>query len=261
MSVLPLALGVLVAAARAQTAPEPAPPPGEPPPAPPSPEQRLADALRVYTEGDVATARQELQALLAMGPSLPAAVRRDTLAYLGDIWYSEQGPSAAEPFFRALLDEAPDYVMDPVEHPAEVARYVDSLRPPPRPLDVVVIPPLVVKPRPFPWLALVPGGVSYFADGRVGAGLAVAGTQSALLVVNLVLFQEIQAIDGVVRGSDDVEAWSRLELATDLTAAAFYISVVVPPLVEVSQWSSAAGAAPRTRVGLTPTGVAVHGTF
>lgn len=244
---LPCALWLLVAPAAAQEAA-------------PSPEEQLDDARRSYTNGDVLGAREKLEALLALGPALPDAVYWDTLAYMGDIWYSEQSASAAEPFFRALLQDKPDYVMDPLEHPTEVVRFFESLRPPPKPLDVTVVrPPPATPPRgPFPWLAAVPGGVYYFAEGRVGAGLAVAGTQTALLVTNLVLFQQIRAIEGVHADTAEETEWRSLELATDLTGAAFYVSLVVPPLVEVSRWSAQG---PRAQLGVGPGSVVLTGSF
>lgn len=258
MSPLLCALVFLVAPVAAEEpAPADAPAPGDAPAA--SPREGLDAARRAYSEGDAAAAREQLQALLTLGNALPADVRRETLAFLGDILFSEQGPSAAEPFFRALLDEAPDYVMDPLAHPEDVVRYFESLRPPPRPLDVVVIKPPAPPPRgPFPWLSLVPGGAYYFVRGDVGAGLAVAGTQTALLVTNLVLYQQIRAIDGVTPDSPAEQEWRNLELATNLSAGALYISLLVPPVVEIGRWGAAG---PKAQVAVGPGSVRVSGTF
>lgn len=260
MSSLLCALWWLVAPVAAEPPSAPAEAPAATPaPASPSPRQGLDEARRAYAEGDAAGARERLQSLLTLGSALPPDVRQDTLAFLGDILYSEQGPSAAEPFFRALLDEAPGYVMDPLDHPEEVVRYFEGLRPPPRPLDVTVVTPPPPRTRgPFPWLALVPGGVAYFARGDVGPGLAVAGTQTALLVTNLVLYQQVRAIEAVEPGSARETEWRSLELATDLTAGALYVSLVVPPIVEIGRWSSAG---PRAAVAVTPGALTVRGTF
>ena len=225
---------------------------------PAEPAQQLDDARRAYAEGRVAEARAMLHALLAIGPDLPRPVRLETLAYLGDILYSEQGKSAADTFFIALLDEDPDYRMDPLEHPDEVVRYFDSLRPVRKPLDVVVVKPPPPVRGPFPYLALAPGGLYYFVHGEPGAGLAVAGTQVALLVTNLVLYQQIRAIEGVPGGGAEEEEWRQLELATNLAAGALYVSLVVPPVVELGRWGSVA---PAARVTLAPGGLSISGTF
>ncbi|MSQ00682.1 MAG: hypothetical protein EXR71_02185 [Myxococcales bacterium] len=222
------------------------------------PLQQLDEARRTYAEGRVAEARALLQALLAVGPELPRPVRLETLAYLGDILYSEQGKSAADTFFNALLDEDPDYRMDPLEHPEEVVRYFDGLRPVRKPLDVVVVRPKPPGRGPFPYLALAPGGLYYFVNGTPGAGLVVAGTQAALLVTNLVLYQQIRAINAAPGGGTAETEWHQLELATNLAAGALYVSLVVPPAVEVGRWGSVA---PAARVTLAPGALTVSGTF
>lgn len=218
--------------------------------------EELEAARRAYAQGQPGKARELLQAILDRGPDIDRQVRHDALADLGDLLYSEGNPSDAEPFFRALLDEDPDYVMDPLRHPAEVTRYFDSLRPR-RPLDVVLVP--TPSPRaPPPWLALAPGGVYYFAKGEVGPGLAVAGAQAALLVANLALYTEISGMEEIPRGSAEVTQWRNLRLATDLTAGAFYVSLVLPPAIEFGRWGVEN---PRVGVGIAPGAITVRGTF
>ncbi len=220
--------------------------------------QKLDDARRAYAEGRVAEARGLLQALLAIGPDLPSSVRLETLAYLGDIAYSEQGKSAADTFFNALLDEDPGYRMSPLEHPDEVIRYLDSLRPARKPLDVVVVKPPPPVRGPFPYLALAPGGLYYFVNGKPGPGLAVAGTQAALLVTSLVLYQQIRAIEGVPDDDAAKVEWRDLELATNLAAGALYVSLLIPPAIELGRWGSVA---PAARLTLAPGAVSISGTF
>lgn len=224
-----------------------------------TPEARLESARSAYAQGRTSEARDQLRDLLSDGPALPAPVRQDALAYLGDILYSEEGQSAAEPFFRALLDEAPRYVMDPLQHPDEVSRYFESLRPRPQPFDVTVVKPALPPPAPAPWLALAPGGVYYFAHGKPGTGVAIAGVQAALLVTNLVLLTQVRELDAVHAGTDEVGEWRALELATDLTAGAFYLSLALPPAIEFGRWG--VNRPPPPRVGVGPTGISLSGTF
>ncbi len=211
-------------------------------------------ARRLYAQGQAAEARDKLQAVLAMGPDLTPDIRQRVLASLGDLLYAEDGARAAEPFFRALLDENPNYVMDPLEHPPEVSRYLESLRAArPKPFAPQALP----KPRgPAPWIALAPGGLYYFGRGEVGYGIAVASSQAALLVTNLLLIQRIadeQGVDG--SNADAVLAYQQLEFATNLTAGAFYLSLLLPPAVEFSRW----GAEAQVTVG--PGVVQVAGRF
>jgi hypothetical protein len=210
-------------------------------------------ARTLYAQGKAAEARELLRAVLARDPAPGAGVRQRALAYLGDLLYAEDGASAAEPFFLALLDENPDYVMDPLEHPPEVSRFLESLRPARPPLAVVQPPPPRSRP---PWMSLSPGGLYYFTRRETGKGVAVASAQVALLVSNLVLLQQISTIEGVdTRDEAAVRSWQQLELATNLTAGAFYLSLVLPPAVEFSRWDS------ETTVTVAPGAVQVAGRF
>jgi len=255
-AVLRLTIAVLMYAASAR-AEDTTPPPDTASEPVNSPAASLEAARRLYAQGRTAEARERLRAVLALGPALGPEVRQQALAYLGDITFSEEGARAAEPFFRALLDENPRYTMDPLDHQPEVSRFVESLRPAKRPLELPRL--LPAPPAKPPWLSLAPGGVVYFARGKVATGFAVAGTQAALLVANAVLIQQISAIAAVdVRDPEAVASYQRLELASNLTAGAFYLSLVLPPAVEFSRWSSGeAGAA----VLVGPGTVQVAGRF
>ena len=160
----------------------------DPPPAPPPDAAAMVDAaVAEYLAGRPAEARARLQGVLAIGPDLPPAVRRRALAYLGDILYSEEGPTASKSVFDALLREDPTFRLDPFEHPADVCRYVDQLRDPVRlPVEP---PPVTPRPPPrYPVALLMPGGVPYFRDGRTGAGVAVASVQAVTLAGSFVTY-------------------------------------------------------------------------
>ncbi len=225
-----------------------------------TPESRLESARSAYAQGRTSEAREQLKELLSAGPDLPASVRQDALAYLGDILFSEEGQGAAEGIFRTLLDEAPRYEMDPLQHPEEVSRFFETLRPRPQPFDVTVVKPtLPPAPPPAPWLALAPGGVYYFAHGKPRTGVAIAGVQAGLLVGNLVLIAQLRELEPVHEGTDEVAEWRALELATDLTAGAFYLSLVLPPAIEFGRWG--VDRPPPPRLGVGPSGFTLSGTF
>ena len=204
-------------------------------------------------------ARARLREILSEGRNLPDAVRQDALAYLGDILFSEDGASAADPFFRSLLDEAPRYVMDPLQHPDEVARHFESLRPRSAPIDVLVVRPPPSAPTPPPWLALAPGGVYYFAQGKPGTGAAVAASQATLLVGNFILIGQLRDLGNVHAGTDEEADWRALELASNLTAGAFYLSLLLPPAIEFGGWDIARRSV--ARVAIAPGAVTVTGSF
>lgn len=221
------------------------------------PRQRLDDALRLYAQGDTASARTALQNIIGEGTTLPADVRQASLAYLGDILFSEEGSEAAHPFFSALLAESPDYVMDPFEHPEPVCEYFEALR---AERTSPGNPPIVTTPRArAPWMSLVPGGVYWFGTGKVGTGIAVAATQAGLLTANLILLTDRR--DDPRFSEDDTEAqaaWEAGRLAQNLTAGGFYLSLVLPPAIEFSRWSAET---PRASVAIGPGSLLVTGTF
>lgn len=221
------------------------------------PRQRLDDALRLYAQGDTASARAALQNIIGEGTTLPADVRQASLAYLGDILYSEEGREAARPFFSALLAESPDYVMDPFEHPEPVCEFFETLR---AERTVPSNPPVATAPRErAPWMTLVPGGVYWFGTGKVATGIAVAATQAGFLTANLLLFTDRRDNPGFSEEDTDAEAaWEAGRLAQNLTAAGFYMSLLLPPAIEFSRWSAET---PRASLAIGPGALVVSGTF
>lgn len=221
-----------------------------------APGTRLEEAIRLYAQGDTAGSRALLQGLVAEGPELPAEVRKGALAYLGDVLYSEEGPQASRPMFDALLEEAPDYVMDPFEHPEEVCRYFEALREEAR---VPIIERPLPERGPPPYWSLVPGGLHWYAQGKMGTGLAVTLTQAGLLGTNIALYQTLVARGQIPQ--DDPAAFSDYEahrLATNIAAGAFYLSLVLPPAIEFSRWSAETT---RVGVGVGPGTLVVSGQF
>ncbi len=254
----------------AEAAPEPSPePPGETSPEPArDPAELLEEAIDLYLDGRPAEARTALQGILALGPSLPADVREDALAYLGDVLYSEQGASAARGVFEALLAEAPAYVMDPFKHPPEVVRHFEALR---RELAPdVTRPPLVrVSRDPYPWTIVLPGGAYYFKERKVIPGLSVAAVQLAAIGTTVWTRSEMLALPhlrtdpdgGISPGEDPNGAIARryetlriLNLTTGIVGWAAY---VVPVTVETIRW----GADGRATVAVGPTRVQMSVSF
>ncbi len=236
-----------------------------------APAERLASAVARYLEGDVAAARTELQALLASGPSLPPEIRREALAYLGDILYSEQGAEASRSVFEALLREAPDYRLDPYAHPAPVCAWVEQVARDLQARAVVIVPP-VLDPSPppprFAYDVLLPGGFHALRTGKPVLGASLAVVQTASAVVSIATRASIEAAFATqelrLTGEQDVAqpeaaATERLIWINRAAATAGWLAWGVPVAVELARWSSGGNATASVRV--TPGGVSVVGAF
>ena len=237
-------------------------PEAPPVPAAPDPTNLLKAAVDLYLDGRPVEARAALEDLLAIGPALPATVREDALAYLGDILYSEQNASAARGVFEALLAEAPRYTMDPFNHPPEVVRHFEALR---RELVPDLPPPLSKRVRrdPYPWTIALPLGAHYFKEREVLPGLTVAIVQLAGAGASLWSRSEMLAIpnhrvdagSGIPIDEDpDGSYRSRYETlrAVNLTSGLVgWAAYVVPVTVETIRW----GARTEATVTLSPTEV------
>jgi len=249
---------------------EPAPAPAPEPPAPGEvpPNEALQAAIDAYLDGRPQDARRALQELLARGPSVPAEVRRDALAYLGDILLSEQGEAAARSVFEALLADAPAYQMDPFRHPPEVVRAFEAVR-------RTVVPPTgtpTVRPvrdaDPYPWMVALPAGAWYFKERRVVPGLLVATAQGAGLGLSVWSRGEMQALQEEVErreiapGEDTGGTWKgrydRLRVINALAFTAGWAGYFVPLTVETVRWGASGASA---QVGVGPGSVRVVGRF
>ncbi len=237
-------------------------------PAVPDPADRLKAAVDLYLDGRPVEARAALEDILALGPALPANVREDALAYLGDILYSEKGASAARGVFEALLAEAPRYAMDPFNHPPEVVRHFEVLR---RELvpDLPLPPSQRVRRDPYPWTVALPLGAHYFKERKVLPGLTVAAVQLAGAGVSLWSRSEMLAIPnyridpgyGIPIDEDpDGSNRSRYQtlMAVNLTSGLVgWAAYVVPFTVETIRW----GARTEATVALSPTEVRLSVSF
>lgn len=268
-------------------APAPAPAPAELPSAPaeppaeapaavpvatPTPQEVLDEAIGLYVQGKSSEARRRLQQVLGMGPDVPPSVRQKALAYLGEILFKPEDTHAALPVFEALLDEAPDYVMDPFEHPPDVCAFVEDLRESRRPEAIIPPKPPVapVERGPFPIWSLMPGGVYYYVHKEPGVGIAVGGAQLAVFATNVVLYVHLGAIEPSAEGDTAAAAeWNAWQTATNVTGALTIASLVLPAAVETSRWLSQPRARTTQRlrdsvaatVMVTPGGVAMRGSF
>ena len=266
---LSVILLLLTTSARAAGDDAPATPVVDPSPAE-APAARLASSVARYLEGDVAAARTDLQALLATGPSLPPEIRREALAYLGDILYSEQGAEASRSVFEALLREAPDYRLDPYAHPAAVCAWVEQVARDLQARAVVVVPPVLPPPptRRFAYDVLLPGGFHALRTGKpvLGASLAVVQTASAVVSIatRAAIEDAFATQDLRLTGEQDVaqpeaSATERLIWINRAAATAGWLAWGVPVAVELARWSSGSDATAAVR--LAPGGVSVAGTF
>ncbi len=228
----------------------------------------LTHAVQRYLDGDAAGARSELQALLALGPDLPAEVRREALLWLGDLLFAEGGAGAARNVFETLLDEAPDYPIDPVAHSPEVVAYFESVRralaePPPDQLPPDEDPPELEPERePWPWRSVVPFGVGYFVDKKPAAGVLIGGLQLVGLGVSAALYVDLsnkypQGGKFPEEQAADLEAFNREAWINRSFAAAGVLSYLAPIAIETGAWSGKR----RLTMAVGPTTVTLSGSF
>lgn len=243
--------------------------------APADPRATLDEAVALYGEGATAQARQRILELLAWGPDLPAAVRQDALAWLGDILLAEQGEAAARNAFEALLAEAPDYQFDRLRHAEAVVTAFEGVRADlrARAASALVTPPLPPPPPadPWPWLCVVPGGAVYYPDGRVGLGIAFGAAQAAGLGVSVATRLRMQSIQERMLDPDEpvrVDApeaerqrwqatYDRLFVANVAATLVGWGAYVTPVVWETSRWGGGRSA----QVAVGPGAVRVSGSF
>ena len=219
--------------------------------------EALGEAVRHYAGGDAATARILLLALLGRGPRLPPDVRIDTLAWLADVLFATSGEAPARDVLETLLDEAPDYLMDPFEHPPEVVAYLEDLRDqrrraqlPPDP------PPTVRREQPWPWTVLLPGGAYYWSVNRPVEGLVFGGLQIGGAAISVVTYAQIR--DSEKRKTDGTESDARDLGAINRTASAVaYAAYVAPIVLETARW----GTQRRARISVSANTITFTGTF
>ncbi len=202
---------------------------------------RLQDATTRYLQGAPAEARVLLQAVLAEGPDLPADVRQEALATLGDILFSEQGPEASRGVFLALLREAPAYRLDPFVHPPAVCAQLELIR---ADLASASVPPPATPtapPPPFPWTALLPGGANAFGSGRRVEGATIALVQAAGLVASVWSKAAIET--AFVEQPDDKDSVARTIWLNRASATAAWLAWGVPLAIETVAWRERRAAA------------------
>jgi hypothetical protein len=228
------------------------------------PHAAFVHAIQLYLAGDAVKARDALQDLLAEGPALPPEVRREALAWLGDLLYAEGRPTAARNAFEALLDEQPDYPLDPSAHSPEVVAYFEEVR-----AQVAaargpeIPPPPTFRDRgPWPWKVLLPGGAFYFTEHEPVSGAVVGGLQLAGLGVSLGTWIELRSHypnGGVFPIGSDAELrdFQTLAWVNRATAAAGCLAYLVPIAVETGGWAGRRN----LMVSVGPTSVTFVGRF
>lgn len=263
----------------AHAAGEDAPPPGDAPPstvapgpeaephpaatpAPdpaPDPAAALRHAITLYQSGESGDARTELQLLLAQGPTLPAAVRLEALAWLGDILFGEQGIEAARNPFTALLGEDPDFTLDPFAHSPEACAAFEQVKAELRLRAAVVAPPPRPADRPpFPTAILVPGGYYYFHEGKAGIGVLVGGIQLGGLATSVALGVDLLEKRRIDTNDEAAIRRYKQEWVTNLAIGGVgWVAYLTPLAVESARWRRSGTVS--VRVG--PGSVGIAATF
>lgn len=158
-----------------------------------TPVQRLSQAIDAYQHGGYLEAAAELTALLY---PLKLTNRQDIVkakVHLGLCYYvlGRKDESAQE--FRDVFRIDPNYQPDPLYIAPEMIQFIERLRPPPP--EVKRNPPVpglgeqlsntAFRPVQFNPGNLIPLGIPQFRHGDIKRGAALAGTELALLSVNV----------------------------------------------------------------------------
>ncbi len=243
--------------AQAQDSPAPDPAPDSPAPASPGPaaddQARLDAAVSQYQRGQRAEAQAGLVALVLAEGATRSAVRTEALVYLAEVLYVSGEKERAQVFFEQVLDEQPDYRIDPYVHPPDVCAYFDYVRalkgaaqPPPPP------PPLAPPRRPLSVFS--PVATYHIREGDRAKGFAyqagILSTATASLLMGGVLLSDRRYLGGTEEQTQ-LEALKRAQIGVSVACWGLY---TLSAADANRHWRS-------TQVGLGPRGLSLRGRF
>ncbi len=222
----------------------------------PDPAERLAEAVRQYQLGQSDAAKATLADLVLEEDSVPPALRQEARIYMGELLYTEGDKEGAELFFRKVLTEDPDHVLDGFRHPPDVCGFfsyvaalvdaeTDSAPAVPVPVPVAVLPP------PAPLSSWAPLGIYHFGHGQPLRGATYLTLQTALTGFSFVSFGLLVADHGAPAGSDDYARLLNLRTANRITGVAAFATWGVAILDAQLHWRRSTRL-PQAQLGLLP---------
>ena len=193
-------------------------------PQPPTARQRLDAAWRNYQLGKRELARTELAELVTDASVDDLAIRQQARIYLGELLFVQDDEEGARRFFEQVLQEDPNYTIDPFRHPPEVVGFFTYVRsyvvPIAPPVDPVVA---VQYPRP-PISTWGPFGTYHLTHQapRRGSLYLVGGLATA--ATSLILFGMLQS-DRTYGDNEDAEylRLRRLKAVQYSATGSFYV--------------------------------------
>lgn len=201
----------------------PAAPAEEEPPEPPEPpatERRLELAVRAYQAGRYEEARTELALLVNDGSIEDRELKQQARVYLGELLYVQGQEDAAFKVFETVLQEEPEYRVDPFRHPPDVCGFFEVVRastsvlaPPPPPRALV---------RPAPLGVYTGFGIWQRAHGRRGLANVLLTGQLLLGAASVAGFAWIRSDDEYVAGSPDEQRLKALRALQWSATAGFW---------------------------------------
>jgi hypothetical protein len=153
-----------------------------PPPVFLTPRTRLDNAVRAYQTGQLDAGRDGFAALVNDMTYEDEDLRQEARLYLGEVLYRKQDQEAARRIFERVLNEDPDYRIDPFQHPPDVCGFFETIRAYIRPADNPEDRASGPAP-PVPVVGYVGFGLYQLRYGRTstGAVLLVGQTISGIL--------------------------------------------------------------------------------
>ncbi len=227
---------------------------------------RLVWGIRYYRAGDHDKARATLIELLTDETVTDRELRLTARVYLAEVLFVEDRREAALAAFQAILEDDPDYRLDPYEHPPDVIEFFDMVR---ATLAMGREEPPVVDPEPqppevlrFPVLGYAPLGVHHLQQRHWLRGSLLASSQVALATGSLITGISLYGRHETYDESEHSDLQDRRQRNAAMTAG-FYglwaLGVVDGALgwrrdqrrIQ-AQWQAQHAS---SRLGLTPTGL------
>lgn len=241
----------------------------------PTTDKKMADAEKVYDDGQFARAAKLFEAVLAANPP-SSKMRQNARLLLGFSRYWAGDGDRARAVLRELLRENPDFPVDPSLHHPELVKlfegerkaYQDSIAPPPVPASApapkqdVVAKPVVEAAAEikttgdrYPGLRILPLGIGQFVNhDRVGGAIFLS-LELALVAANVtaaIIDYRLEVAPGEFLPGALEARW--VQNITGITA----VVVAVIGIIDAFVWSPARGrtslASERTAINLGPLG-------
>jgi len=190
----------------------------------PTAQERLDAAWRNYQLGKRELARTELAELVTDAGIDDLAIRQQARIYLGELLYVQDDEEGARRFFEQVLQEDPNYTIDPFRHPPDVVGFFTYVRSYVVPITTPVDPPGPIQYPRTPVSTWAPFGAYHLTHQapRRGTLYLVGGLATA--ATSLILFGALEKDRTYAEGEDaEYLRLRRLKAAQYSATGSFYV--------------------------------------